>query len=48
MGKGKKEKKKKIRKKIRKKIQKIIRENKEYYTEEFEKLPKDKMEPLKY
>jgi len=25
-----------------------MRENKEYYTEEFEKLPKDKMEPLKY
>jgi len=24
-----------------------MRENKEYYTEEFEKLPKDKMEPLK-
>ena len=30
------------------KIKKIMRENKEYYTEEFEKLPKDKMEPLKY
>jgi len=25
-----------------------MRENKEYYTEEFEKLPKDKMESLKY
>jgi len=25
-----------------------MREIKEYYTEEFEKLPKDKMEPLKY
>jgi len=25
-----------------------MRENKEYYTEEFEKLPKDKMEPVKY
>jgi len=25
-----------------------MRENKEYYTEEFEKLPKNKMEPLKY
>jgi len=25
-----------------------MRENKEYYTEEFEKLSKDKMEPLKY
>jgi len=25
-----------------------MRENKEYYTEELEKLPKDKMEPLKY
>ena len=30
------------------KIKKIMRENKEYYTEEFENLPKDKMEPLKY
>ena len=29
-------------------MKKIMRENKEYYTEEFEKLPKDKMEPLKY
>jgi len=25
-----------------------MRENKEYYTEEFEKLPKDKIKPLKY
>jgi len=25
-----------------------MRENKEYYTEEFEKLPKDKMEAIKY
>ena len=25
-----------------------MRENKEYYTEEFEKLPKDKMKALKY
>ena len=25
-----------------------MRENKEYYTEELEKLPKDKMESLKY
>jgi len=25
-----------------------MRENKEYYIEELEKLPKDKMEPLKY
>ena len=25
-----------------------MRENKEYYTEEFKKLPKDKMEPLEY
>ena len=25
-----------------------MRENKEYYTEELEKLPKDKMEALKY
>ena len=41
MAKGKREREKKIRKKI-------MRENKEYYTEELEKLPKDKMEPLKY
>ena len=26
----------------------IMREKHEYYTEELEKLPKDKMEPLKY